>query len=117
MSIAMLTIIGRVYVARKIISMTQLNYSLLIHAPKVISVLTVPMVYSNVDQMESACLWATMVIALRVLIANLISIAIWENAQISKKLMTNVSIEMNAGDKQLASLKIPAQLPGFAQSI
>ena len=89
----------------------------MIPAQKVILDRTVHMDYKNVDQMESACLWVTMVIALRVLIANLISIAIWENAQISKKLMTNVSIEMNAGDKQLASLKIPAQLPGFAQSI
>ena len=72
--------------------------------------------YNNVDQMESACLWVTMAIALRVLIVNLISIAIWGNAQISKRSMINVSIEMNAVDRRLASLTIPAQLQEFAQN-
>ena len=117
MSFAMLTIIGRAYVARKIISMTQWNYSLAIHAPKVILDHTVPMDCNNVDLMVSACLLVTMAIVLKALIANLISIVIWENALTSKKSMTNVSIEMNAGDKQLASLKIPAQLQEFAQNI
>ena len=69
------------------------------------------------DQMESACLSVTMENVLRVLIVNLISIVIWENALISKKSMTNVSIEMNAGDRQLVSLTIPAQLQEFAQNI
>ena len=73
--------------------------------------------YKNVDQMESACLSVTMENVLRVLIVNLISIVIWENALISKKSMTNVSIEMNAGDRQLVSLTIPAQLQEFAQNI
>ena len=81
-----------------------------------ISAHTVLMDYNNVDQMESACLWVTTAIALRVLIVNLISIAIWGNAQISKRSMINVSIEMNAVDRRLASLTIPAQLQEFAQN-
>jgi hypothetical protein len=56
MNIAMLTINGRGYVARKIISMTLLNYSLAIPAQKVISALTVLMDYNNVVPMVSACL-------------------------------------------------------------
>ena len=72
---------------------------------------------NNVDLMVSACLLVTMAIVLKALIANLISIVIWENALTSKKSMTNVSIEMNAGDKQLASSTIPAQLQEFAQNI
>jgi hypothetical protein len=77
----------------------------------------VPTDCNNVGQMVSACLLVTMVIVHKALIANPISIVIWENAQISKKSMTNVFIEMNAGDKQLASLTIPAQLLEFAQNI
>jgi len=88
-----------------------------IPAQKVILDRTVHMDYKNVDQMESACLSVTMENVLRVLIVNLISIVIWENALISKKSMTNVSIEMNAGDRQLVSLTIPAQLQEFAQNI
>ena len=89
----------------------------MIPAQKVILDRTVHMDYKNVDQMESACLSVTMENVLRVLIVNLISIVIWENALISKKSMTNVSIEMNAGDRQLVSLTIPAQLQEFAQNI
>jgi hypothetical protein len=88
-----------------------------IPAQKVILDRTVRMDYKNVDQMESACLSVTMENVLRVLIVNLISIVIWENALISKKSMTNVSIEMNAGDRQLVSLTIPAPLQEFAQNI
>jgi hypothetical protein len=88
-----------------------------IPAQKVILDRTVHMDYKNVDQMESACLSVTMENVLRVLIVNLISIVIWENALISKKSMTNVSIEMNAGDRQLVSLTIPAPLQEFAQNI
>ena len=89
----------------------------MIPAQKVILDRTVHMDYKNVDQMESACLSVTMENVLRVLIVNLISIVIWENALISKKSMTNVSIEMNAGDRQLVSLTIPAPLQEFAQNI
>jgi hypothetical protein len=56
MNIAMLTINGRGYVARKIISMTLLNYSLEIHAQKVIFAHIVLMDYNNVVPMVSACL-------------------------------------------------------------
>lgn len=82
----------------------------------VISALFVPLECRSVGQMENVCRWATTVTALRALTASLISIAIWENVLISKRLMTSASTETNAGDRRPVSLITPAQLQEFAQN-
>lgn len=116
MSFAMLTIIGREYVERKTISLTQLNYSLEIHAQQAIFALTVLMDYNNVEKMENACQLATMVIVHRVLTVNHTSIAIWGNALILKRLMINVFIEMNVEDRRLVSLTTLGQFPEYVRN-
>lgn len=111
MSFVMLTIIGRVYAAKRITSLSQSSYTLVILVPKEISAHTVPLDCSNAVLIVNACQWVTMATAHRALTANLTSIAIWASARTSKKLTTSVSIEMSVEDRLLVSLIILAQLP------
>lgn len=67
--------------------------------------------------MAGACLWGMMESARKVPIALPINIAIWGNAQTSRKSERHAFTGMSVGGKQPASLTMPARFLGFALNI
>ena len=81
----MLTATGKVSAEKRTTSLNPLNYTLEIHAAREISSQHAHMECRSVDLKANASLWAMTVIALRALIASPINIAIWGNAQTSRR--------------------------------
>ena len=68
--------------------------------------LHVLMVSRNVEKMASVCLLAMMDLVLKVRIALLTNIVIWESALILSMLVNHASIKMSVDVQQLASIKM-----------
>ena len=68
--------------------------------------LLVLMVYRNVEKMASVCLLAMMDLVLKVQIALLTNIVIWESALILSMLVNHVSIKMSVDVQQLVFIKM-----------
>jgi hypothetical protein len=88
----------------------------MIHATRKISSLPVAMDSRGVGQRANVYLLVMTGTALKVLIASHISIATWENAQISRRLEILVSIAMSAEGRPLASLTTPDRFQEYVQN-